>query len=663
MQNKSDVSQLVEITRSSLQAGNPQEALISAVQAVETDDQYPPALFLLGVALRLTGSLKESVQRLSEFLVLEPRVAQGRYELGLALYASGEISNAVKELQQAVDLDPKSLAAWRVLAEALLVQGDEESAAKAHAQARLAQGIDPALRQATELFSSGRIGVAEGICREYLRINPTDVNAIRLLADIGYKLGIMEEAVRLYSRCLELTPDYHMARHKYALALSKQDKFDAAMIEVNTLIAIDSENIAYKTLHAAVASSAGRFDEAHDVYEDVIARVPDAVTILTSYGHSLRYSGKGDKAASIYRRAILADPSHGDAYWSLANLKTVKFSAIELKGMTEQLNKLTDDSADKYHLAFALGKAYEDEMDFDQSFANYKMGNKIKRRYSGYTSEDNKLRVDDTVAVCDQTFMANLATGGHPDASPIFIVGLPRSGSTLIEQILASHSQVEGTAELHFISRIAAQLEGNRKRGEVRRYPKLLADLSKTQRIDLGQQYLDACSVYRGDSKHFIDKLPNNFMHIGLIQAILPNASIIDARRSPMAACFANFKQLFAEGQAFTYSFEDIGHYYADYLRLMDHWQQVMPDRCLAISYEKVVTDLESQVSRLLNHCDLPFEESCVMFHENQRAVRSASSEPVRQPIFRGGLDQWRNFENHLEPLKKVFESRGIASS
>ena len=325
--------------------------------------------------------------------------------------------------------------------------------------------------------------------------------------------------------------------------------------------------------------------------------------------------------------------------------------------MEQQLSKLESDSADKYHLAFALGKAYEDDMAFEQSFEKYKLGNEIKRRYSGYDREDNKLRVDDIINVCDTDFLAAISSGGNPDSSPIFVVGLPRSGSTLLEQILASHSQVEATAELHFISRIAAQLEGNRKRGEIRRYPKLLAELSEQQRFDLGQQYLDACSVYRGNSGCFIDKLPNNFMHIALIQTILPNAKIIDARRSPMAACFANFKQLFAEGQAFTYSFEDIGNYYADYLRLMNHWDVVMPGRCLTVSYESVVTDLETQVERILKYCGLVFEQSCVTFYKNDRAVRSASSEQVRQPIFQGGLDQWQNYSQFLGPLEDILKA------
>ncbi|MDC0236580.1 sulfotransferase, partial [Gammaproteobacteria bacterium] len=349
-----------------------------------------------------------------------------------------------------------------------------------------------------------------------------------------------------------------------------------------------------------------------------------------------------------------------DAYWSLANLKTVKFNATEVKDMTEQLHAIENDNADKYHLAFAIGKALEDDKDYSGAFEAYTLGNQIKRRYSGYDSSDNTLRVEDSVAVCDNKFMSAFNTGGNPEPSPIFVVGLPRSGSTLIEQILASHSQVEATGELHFISRIAARLEGSRKKGEARRYPRLLSELSDTERFDLGQQYLDSCSIFRSGSPRFIDKLPNNFMHIGLIRAILPNATIIDARRAPMAACFANFKQLFAEGQGFTYSVGDIGNYYADYLRLLGHWHQVVPESLMTVNYEDVVTDLEGQVGKLLNHCGLPFEEACVQFHENDRAVRSASSEQVRQPIFTGGLEQWRNFEQHLDSLKEVLTGRMV---
>ena len=366
METDKDIKQLVELIRTKLQSGEHEDALKLALDAINFDPNHGPANFLYGVALRLNGDLQESVNQLSAFSKKHPNIPQGHYELGLSNFRFGDVNKAVEELSRAVDLDTSMLVAWRVLAEAFMAQGDVEAAAKAHAQARLVKGVDPALKQATELFSKGKIGIAEGICREYLRINPTDVNAIRLLADIGYKLGIMEEAVKLYKRCLELTPDYHMARHKYALALSKQDKFEAAMAQVSILIDVDPHNIAYKTLHAAVTSSAGKFDEAHAIYEDIVTQVPDAVSILTSYGHSLRYSGKGSKAADMYRRAITADPTHGDAYWSLANLKTVKFSASELKTMEQQLSKLESDSADKYHLAFALGKAYEDDMAFEQ---------------------------------------------------------------------------------------------------------------------------------------------------------------------------------------------------------------------------------------------------------------------------------------------------------
>jgi tetratricopeptide (TPR) repeat protein len=654
MQNKHSVAQLVEDTRSSLQKGEIAEALALARRAIAVDVEHPPAVFLLGVALRLNGFQTEAIHQLTAFIALQPNVPQGHYELGLAHYANDQLAPAESALRRAVRLDAGFVSAWRMLSEILITKGDEDGAAQAHARTHLAKDVDPALKQASELFASGRIGVAEGICREYLRLHPTDVNAIRLLADIGYKLGLMKEAVQLYERCLTLAPDYTMARHKYALALSKQDKFDAAMTQVNQLLKLDDNNIGYKTLHAAVASSAGRYDEAHKIYEDVIARIPDDVSILTSYGHSLRYAGLGDRAAEIYRQAIASDPKHGDAYWSLANLKTVNFTQTEVSAMTEQLAAQRSDSADKYHLAFALGKAREDLKDFQGSFQAYQLGNKIKHQFSGYDANDNTGRVDNIISVCNAPFMSVFDTGGHQDNSPIFILGLPRSGSTLLEQILASHSEVEATAELHFISRIAAQLEGSRKRGDERRYPKLLADLSEAERVDLGQQYLDACAVHRKGAKRFIDKLPNNFMHLPLIRAILPNASIVDARRAPMAACFANFKQLFAEGQAFTYSLEDIGRYYVDYRRLMEHFDEVSPGYSLTVHYEEVVNDLETQVARLLHHCDLPFEQQCVSFYENKRAVRSASSEQVRQPIFQSGLNQWRHYEQWLDPLKQA---------
>ena len=378
---------------------------------------------------------------------------------------------------------------------------------------------------------------------------------------------------------------------------------------------------------------------------------------LSGLGHVLKTVGRTDQAIEAYRQCIRAYPAFGEAYWSLANLKTFRFPAGQVDAMRTRLDALDKPSADRYHLAFALGKALEDAGRYDESFDAYATGNRIKREFSAYDRKDTTARVDAMIEHCTP---ALFDTGGHPSGEPIFIVGLPRAGSTLIEQILASHSAVEATAELPFIGEIASELSGKRKRTDRSNYPAVIAELAYDQRKALGQQYLARAAVYRTGAPRFIDKLPNNWLHVGLIRAILPNATIIDARREPMAACFANFKQLFARGQEFTYSLEDIGHYYADYLRLMEHWQSVLPGAVLTVQYEDVVDDLETQVAALLDHCGLPFEDACVRYYEKDRAVRTASSEQVRQPIYRDALTLWRHYEKHLAPLAGVLAARGV---
>ena len=614
-------------------------------------------VFLKGVALSRTGDLSRAEPLLGEVVEKAPALAPAHLERGLALMGQGRIADARRSLDQAVELQPDLTAAWRALYDVRAAEGDDAGAAEAFRRALGASKPDPALKKALDLFSRGHLGIAEGICREYLRQRPMDVNAIRLLAEIGIRLGVTDEAVALLERCLELAPDFNVARSNYATALGRQQRFDEAIGQLERLERAEPASISHKVQMAATLSMAGRFDEAHRKFEDVLRRIPGNAGILTSYGHSLRYGGKGTEATEAYLRAIDADPEAGEAWWSLANLKTFRFSAEQVEAMRTRLASLKKDSSDKFHLAFALGKALEDAGAYDESFEAYATGNEIKRRFSAYDRADTTARVDAMFAECGP----GLFDGeGHPSNEPIFVVGLPRAGSTLLEQILASHSEVEATAELPFIGQIASELSGKRKRTDESRYPAILDELTPERRAELGQQYLDRAAIYRSGAARFIDKLPNNWLHIGLIKRILPNAAVIDARREPMAACFANFKQLFARGQEFTYSLEDIAHYYADYRRLMDHWHAVLPGGVLTVDYEAVVADLERQVERLLEHCGLGFEEACLRFHEQDRAVRTASSEQVRQPIYKDAVALWQNYEQHLEPVRLVLAERGV---
>ena len=612
-----------------------------------------------GVALRRNGQHKEAEPLLRRILVEAEGLVLAHHELGLALKGQGRLSEAIIALETAVRLQPSLKTAWRDLYELRASQGDDVAAADAYRRSLGSQqGLDPLLTKVLDLMQAGRLGAAEGICREYLKRRPHDVDAIRLLAEIGITLGMLDEAIVLLERCLALAPNFTIAQANYATALARRQRFDEALDRTGRLQIEQPDNLSHKVQHASILAMAGRFEQAHEKFEEVLTFIPDNARILTSYGHSLRYGGRGEDAAAAYQRAIAAEPDAGEAYWSLANLKTFKFADAELDGMRQRYAAMEKLSADRYHLAFALGKALEDKGDFAESFAAYADGNTIKNTFSSYTTERTSGEVDSMIEHCADGF---LEPGGHTSNEPIFILGLPRAGSTLLEQILASHSAVEATAELPLISQIAGELGGGRRRSEQNLYPQCLTSMSQDQRESLGQRYLDGASTYRTDKPFFIDKMPNNWVHIGLIKTILPNATIIDARRHPMAACFANFKQLFARGQEFTYGLEEIGHYYADYMRLMDHWHSVLPHGLMTVQYETVVEDLETQVRVLLDHCNLPFEEQCLRYYEKDRAVRTASSEQVRQPIYRDALSVWQRYEAHLDPLKAVLDERGIA--
>jgi tetratricopeptide (TPR) repeat protein len=652
-----ELHNLLSSARRATRANETAAAIEACEQALEIAPGDTRFVFMLGAALRRAGENDKAEPLLRQIVDTAPNLAAAHQEFGLNKLALGRLSDARRSLETAARLDPGQTGVWRALYQIRGAEGDDFGAAEAFRRSLGDKDVDPALKKALELFAAGRLGVAEGICREYLRQRPMDVNAIRLLAEIGIKLGIIDEAIRLLERCLELAPDFHIARANYATALGRQQRFDEALEQLEKLERGDPDNISYQVQRASILSMAGRFGEAHDKFQNVLDRVPDNARILTSYGHSLRYGGKGNEATKAYQDAIVADPDVGEAYWSLANLKTFRFPAEQIDAMRTRLETLEKPSADKYHLAFALGKALEDSEQYDDSFEAYATGNAIKREFSAYDRADTSARVEAMIEHCQPALFDG---AGHPSNEPIFIVGLPRAGSTLLEQILASHSTVEATAELPFIGEIAAELSEKRRKTDESRYPAVLSELTPDRREALGQQYLDRAAIHRSGAPRFIDKLPNNWLHVALIKTILPNATIIDARREPMAAGFANFKQLFARGQEFTYSLEDIGHYYADYVKLMGHWEAILPGGVLTVQYEDVVDDIETQVNALLDHCGLPFEEACLRYYEKDRAVRTASSEQVRQPIYRDALVLWKRYEPHLAPLADVLRERGV---
>jgi tetratricopeptide (TPR) repeat protein len=640
--------------RQLLRSGRFEESLQVVVGAEAHHPEHAAVVFLKGILLRRLGRSVEALSLLESVVSHRPELAAAHQELGLARQALGRIGAAKKSFARAVALDGKLAESWRQLGRIFAAEGQEESSRKAFRSELIAVSRHPLIVEAVELVEKDRLGQAEGICRDYLTRYPNDVNAIRLLAEIGLKLGMFEDAEKLLERCLELAPNFHLARNNYANVLGRMHQFDKALQEISRLERAEPDNLSHSVLAASILVHAGDFEGAVRRYRAAIEAAPGHARMWLSYGHVLKTVGQTDASIEAYRRALELEPTLGEAYWSLANLKTYRFRDEEIAAMRGYLSQPKLDAGDCFHLCFALGKALEDGGQYDESFAYYASGNELKKQLSGYDSGANTNRMKEMKRQCTAALFRAKGDWGDPSPDPIFIVGLPRSGSTLLEQILASHSRVEGTMELPYILQFAHRLGGRPKSPDAAKYPAVLHELTADQCRSLGREYLQATRIQRGRAPFFIDKMPNNFQHVGLISLILPNARIIDARRHALACCFSCFKQLFAAGQEFTYGLDDIGRYYRDYVELMDHWDAVLPGRILRVEYEQVVGDLESQVRRLLEFCGLDFEPACLEFHANRRAVRTASSEQVRRPIYDDAVDQWRHFEQHLGPLRRA---------
>jgi tetratricopeptide (TPR) repeat protein len=588
-----------------------------------------------------------------EILKVVPRQPEAQLLLGLALGRAGRGDEAVRALREAVRLKPELPRAWLALGDHLSAIGDAAGADAAYGWHIKYSNRDPALLAAASALADGRIPDAEALLRQHLRRAPTDVAAIRMLAEVAGRLGRDEDAASLLARCLELAPGFHAARHNYALVLNRAERSSEALQQIDLLLAQEPDNPGYRNQKAVVLCRLGDYAPAIDIYAGLLAEYPNHGKIWLSNGHALKTAGRQEQAIHAYRRCIELEPSFGEAYWSLANLKTVRFDAQDVARMRQQLARPDLDASQRYHFEFALGKALEDQAEFAQSFAHYQAGNAQRLAVVPYSADDNTARARRARKFFTREFFRDRDGAGCPAADPIFVVGLPRSGSTLIEQILSSHSAVEGTMELPEIIAMTRTLRQQTEAPQSTSYHEVLATRSAAELREMGERYMERTRIQRKtDAPMFIDKMPNNFAHIGLIHLVLPNARIIDARRHPMACCFSGFKQHFARGQNFTYSLDDIGRYYADYVALMAHFDQALPGRIHRVHYESMVDDTEAEVRRLLDYCRLPFEPQCLRFFENDRPVRTASSEQVRQPIYREGIDHWRNFEPWLGPLK-----------
>ena len=641
--------------RAHLQNARLAEAAVTCTDLLDIAPDNIDALYTLAVAQRMQRQFPTALATLDQLIAINPSYGRAWQERGHCLRDSGHSEKAIAAYQRAVTHNGALAASWRLLGELHDAAGREGPADFAAAQHAHLSKLPPELLSVASFIQEGRIYKAEQLCRAFLQRNGHHVEAMRLLAEIGMKFNAYDEAEFLLESCKVLAPDNVSAHYDYVKVLRKRQKFEASLAEASELRAKEPSNPEFEMLYANENLAIGNFDEAMLVYEALLGSMPNNPGINLTYGHALKTVGRQDDAIAAYRRAYTVRPDCGDAYWSLANLKTYRFGDDEIAQMRAREASPMTALDDRYHLCFALAKALEDRGEFAESFSAYERGNRLKREELKYDPArlTNEMRLQRELVT--PTLLDRFAGAGCDARDPIFIVGLPRAGSTLLEQILASHSQVEGTMELPNIFALAHRLDRNRVVGEEPEYPANLADLSHEDITRFGEGFIRDTQVYRKlGTPYFIDKMPNNFRHIGLIHTILPNAKIIDARRGAMGCCFSGFKQLFAEGQEFTYGLNEVGSYYRDYVQLMDHWDAVLPGKILRVRYEEVVADLETQVRRLLDHCGLVFEDACLNFHENDRAVRTASSEQVRQPIFKSGVDQWENFSDYLDPLRII---------
>lgn len=575
---------------------------------------------------------------------LEQALANGRSLL------ARDPRSALEQAHAILSVDGQSYDALRLRAAALRRLGDAGEAERTEQHALENFARSPVLASAAAALSRGRLREAEHLLRPHVARNPDEPGSLIMLAELENMLGAYADAESLFRNALSIMPGFAEPRMGLATVLFRQGRAEEAVAELRRILSSDPANEAATRQFANILGHLGRYEEALTAYERFLTAAEGSDMVRVGYGHMLKTVGRAEEAVAAYRAVLSRNPAHGEVWWSLANLKTMAFGDDDIGRMRAALADPGGSSQDdRIHIHFALGKALEDAEEAESAFAHYAEGNRLVRSVLPHDADAFSAEVSRAIATMTPELFAALGGQGHPDTAPIFILGMPRAGSTLIEQILSSHSRVEGTAELPYISEIARELIA----AAWQPYPELLAALDGERLKRLGQQYVERAQLHRSaDRPHFIDKMPNNWFDIGLIHLILPNAKIIDARRNPLDCCFSNFKQHFVRGQAFSYSLADMGRYYRDYVRLMDHVDRVLPGRVHRMVHEDLIADPEREIRRMLAALDLPFEEACLRFHENARPVRTASSEQVRRPINRDGVERWRAYEPWLGPLR-----------
>jgi tetratricopeptide (TPR) repeat protein len=608
-------------------------------------------LWLLGAALLDQNKIPESLATLERVLARAPDFAEARVDLARACRRAGRAEQAREEVRRVLERVPHHHRAWLAYGDVLVDLDQYRDAAVAFERARVTDPYRPRIEAATQALVADERRKAEELFREILREDPSHVASLCGLAALSLAADRPHDTERLLQHALKQSAYVPLAYRGLGTALIRLGRLQEAEAAARHLEKIEPGSPQTWVTIAAIATRLMRQEEALRAYERAADLKPDEVGLRVSAGHVQKTLGRRSESEASYKAALQMDPGIAEAYWSLADLKNYTFSDEEIAAMQALLASDKRGRSNQAQLHFALGRAFEQRQEYARAFAHYADGNAVRRLDAPFDIGQFERRSERIRAFFDAAFFAGRAGGGNPSPAPIFIVGLPRSGSTLLEQILASHSRVEGTMELPNILNIVAQFDDMAPSRDG--YPETVGRATPAQLTALGRRYLEETApLLRLGREHFTDKLPNNFSHIGLIHAILPRATLIDARRHPMDACFSTFKQHFAEGQTFSYNLEDLGRYYRCYLSLMDHWDTVLPGRVLHVQYEELVQDPEAHVRRLLEHCGLEFEPACLKFHETRRAGRTASAEQVRQPLYTSGVGYWRHFERELEPLR-----------
>ena len=609
------------------------------------------SLYLAAVCSRYLKRYTDAESYLKKLLSIAPDMGRAYQELAHLNRDKGNKVQSIGYYRQATEHNPALLASWNELHKFSLESNNRLSAKHALEKIEHLKSLPNILLHINQIFNEGNIKEAEKKCREFLTVNPTNTHAMSILSDIASRLGHLNDAEFLLESAVKLNPSDSEIRKKYLLILRKRQKFTKTMEQADILIEQFPDNLSFQAQKAIEVMQNGDHEESIRLLDKILKKAPLDPNTLTAKGHAEKTLGKTNDAIHSYQSAYNSKHDHGEAYFSLANLKTYKFDDEEIQQMKNQLKRVDISISDRTYFHFALAQACEAIEDFDEAFTQLDSGNHIRKQQTKYSIDRMNQEIQAQIDVCDKEFFDQMGSGGINTNEPIFILGLPRAGSTLIEQILASHSMIDGTLELPNILTMAQDLRGEDIYGTLGKYPGSMKNLSCDERKEMGNRFITDTKMHRDNAPMFTDKMPNNFRHIALIHLIMPNAKIIDARRYPLDCCFSMFKQLFAQGQEFTYGLKEAGSYYSSYVKLMNHWDNVLPGKILTVNNEDVIDDLEGQVRRLLNFLEIPFEQNCISFHETDRSVRTASSEQVRQPINKKGQGRWKPYAEHLKPL------------